>query len=205
MPTPSSACTLLVLAHLLSCKARLTGRPEEARMHENSSTPRSDSTATWHTMTLWCPATGCGGHMTVDAVMASLEGTGLEALRCPTCGHRGFRAKEGIQILFGVRHEHVCAYGPSRLTITVVSSGAALVRFGKSGLSPSQLAVYAASWALLCGQLAGTVHLLLESPALSSCYAHFLRQTHGVQPAQTPCREQAPIDRRPGSTGGLAP
>jgi hypothetical protein len=51
----------------------------------------------------------------------------------------------GAQILFGGRHEHVCTYGPSRLTITVVCSRAALVRFGKCGLTPSQVAVYAVS------------------------------------------------------------
>jgi hypothetical protein len=122
-----------------------------------------------------CPISQCAGHMGLNAVMASLEGTGLEALVCSACGHRGFRAKDGVQILFGGRHEHVCSYGPSRLTITIVCSGAALGRFAEWGLSPSQVATAAASWARLMGQVAGTVHLLLESPAFLPCHDYMLR------------------------------
>ena len=90
-----------------------------------------------------CPIPRCAGQMGLNAVMPSLDGTGLEALVCAACGHRGFRAKADVQILFGGRHEHVCSYGPSGLTITVVCSGAALARFGECGLSPSQVATAA--------------------------------------------------------------
>jgi hypothetical protein len=122
-----------------------------------------------------CPAVGCSGTMDVETVMECLEGTGLEAVSCRVCGHRGFRSREGIQTLFGGRHEHVCSYGPSPLTLTIVFSGAALALFRNRGLSPAQAAEYAVQWTLLCGQVAGTVHLILETPALGRCYEHFRR------------------------------
>jgi hypothetical protein len=130
-----------------------------------------------------CPALGCGTIMDRDPLRC-LDGTGLEAFRCPACGHRGFRSKDGIRILFAGQHEHVCSYGPSQLTLTIVFAGAALVLFGERGLSPSQAALYAAEWALLNGQVAGTVHMFLESPALSRCYEHLVRHsTTGAVPS----------------------
>lgn len=132
-----------------------------------------------------CPALGCGGGMASDP-MQCLDGTGLEALRCPACGHRGFQAQDGIRVLFGGRHEHVISYGPSTLTLTIVFSGAALVLFGERGLSPAQAAVYAAQWALLSGQVAGTVHMFLESPALSRCYEHFCGHSRDVLSGEAP-------------------
>ncbi len=87
--------------------------------------------------------------------MECLEGTGLAAVSCRACGQRGFRSREGIHTLFGGRHEHVCAYGPSTLTLTIVFSGAALAMFRERGLGPAQAAIYAAQWALLGGQVAG--------------------------------------------------
>ena len=128
-----------------------------------------------------CPTVDCAGIMVVDRIMKCLEGTGLEALSCRACGHRGFRSIGGIQTLFGGRHEHVCSYGPSMLTLTIVFSGAALTLFRDRGLSPAQSAIYGAYWALLCGQVAGTVHLFLESPSLSRCYEHYRRQIIGPE------------------------
>ena len=125
---------------------------------------------------LLCPAVGCEGVMAVEPEMKSLDGTGLESLTCRTCGHRGFRSQGGIQTLFGGRHEHVCSYGPSLLTLTIVFSGAALRLFRDRGLNATEAAVYAAHWTLLSGQVGGTVHLLSESPALARCYEHFCRQ-----------------------------
>ena len=130
-----------------------------------------------------CPALGCGAIMVSDRLRC-LDGTGLEALRCPACGQRGFRSKEGIRILFAGQHEHMCSYGPSQLTLTIIFAGAALVLFGGRGLSPSQAALYAGEWALLNGQVAGTVHMFLESPALSRCYEYLVRHrtTESVPP-----------------------
>jgi hypothetical protein len=133
-----------------------------------------------------CPALGCGAAMESDPLRC-LEGTGLEALRCPACGHRGFHSKGGVRILFAGQHEHVCSYGPSQLTLTIVFAGAALVLFGDRGLSPSQAALYAAEWALLNGQVAGTLYMFLESPALSRCYEYLMRHhTTAAVPAPSP-------------------
>jgi hypothetical protein len=129
---------------------------------------------------LLCPAVGCEGVMAVEAAMKSLDGTGLESLTCGACGHRGFRSQGGIQTLFGGRHEHVCSYGPSLLTLTVVFSGAALRLFRDRGLNATEAAIYAAHWTLLSGQVGGTVHLLSETPALARCYEHFCQQMGGV-------------------------
>jgi hypothetical protein len=118
--------------------------------------------------------------MAVEPEMKSLDGTGLESLACRTCGHRGFRSQGGIQTLGG-RHEHVCSYGPSLLTLTVVFSGAALRLFRDRGLNATEAAVYAAHWTLLSGQVGGTVHLLSETPALARCYEHFCRQMREVR------------------------
>ena len=102
--------------------------------------------------------------MALDAEMQPLDGTDLESLRCAGCGHRGFRSQRGIHTLLGGRHEQVCSYGPSLLTLTVVFSGAALTLFRDRGLNPTEAAVYAAHWSLLSGQVRGTVHLLSEPP-----------------------------------------
>ncbi len=125
---------------------------------------------------LLCPAVGCPGAMAAEPEMKSLEGTGLESLTCEACGHRGFRSQGGIQTLFGGRHEHVCSYGPSLLTLTVVFSSVALRLFRDRGLNATEAAVYAAHWTLLLGQVGGTVHLLSETPMLARCYEHFCRQ-----------------------------
>jgi hypothetical protein len=52
--------------------------------------------------------------------------------------------------------------------------------------------------------VAGTIHLLLESAAFTRCHDHFLRQTQGSHPGQSPCREHAPIGRVRGAGGECA-
>lgn len=118
-----------------------------------------------------CPAYGCGGEMTPHP-MPVLDGSGLRVWRCSACRHQGFRAEEGLRLLFGGRHEHVCTYGPSALTLTVIFSGAALVLFRERGLSPSQAALYTAQWALLNGQVTGTLQMFLESAMLARSYEY---------------------------------
>ncbi len=121
-------------------------------MREESSPKLADVSAVCRTLTPWCPASGCVGQMAADVVMASLEGTGLESLRCPRCGHRGFRARDRLQILFGGRHEHsgdpvgVCdepmlhhVIQNSRYSVrsvTVVSRGRLFVRLDGPRRSP---------------------------------------------------------------------
>ena len=86
-----------------------------------------------------CPTVDCAGIMVLDRIMKCLEGTGLEALSCRACGHRGFRSTGGILTLFGGRHEHVCSYGPSMLTLTIVFSGAALTFVPRSWVISSSI------------------------------------------------------------------
>jgi hypothetical protein len=121
-----------------------------------------------------CPSLGCGAEMHRHPLLC-LEGTGLESLRCPACAHHGFRSQHGIRVLSAGRHDHVCSYGASGLSFKVLFSESALILFGERGLCPSQAASYAAQWALLSGQVAGMLHMFLESPALARCYDYVLR------------------------------
>ena len=138
--------------------------------------PRVSVSSMLQIITPLCPRLGCDGRMQPDSTMGLIPGTGLQVLRCPICKHRGYRSLEGLRVLFGTRHEHGCTYGPSIQSLTVVFSGAALGFFQKEGLCPTQSALYAAHWALLGGQLVGTLHLFAESPALVQCYTHSQRE-----------------------------
>lgn len=137
-------------------------------------------TAMLQNITPLCPRLGCDGRMEPDSTMGSMPGTGLQALGCPVCKHRGYRSLEGIRVLFGTRHEHVCSYGPSIQSLTVLFSGAALALFRNEGLCPTQSALYAAHWALLGGQLVGTLRFFPESPAVVHCYTYFQREILSV-------------------------
>lgn len=138
--------------------------------------PRVSVRSMLQDLTPLCPRLGCDGRMQSDSTMGLILGTGLQVLRCSTCKHRGYRSLEGLRVLFGTRHKHVCTYGPSIQSLTVVFSGAALGLFQKEGLCPTQSALYAARWTLLGGQRAGTLHLFSESPAFVQCYTHFQRE-----------------------------
>lgn len=132
-------------------------------------------TAMIQNLTPLCPRLGCDGRMEPDSKMGSMSDIGLQALECPVCKHRGYRSLEGIRVLFGTRHEHVCSYGPSIQSLTVLFSAAALALFRNEGLCPTQSALYAAHWALLGGQLVGTLRFFPESPAFAHCYTYFQR------------------------------
>lgn len=123
-----------------------------------------------------CPVANCRGIMTSEQELKLLHGTGLERLCCPVCDHNGFRAVEGIRKLFGGQHEHVCSYGPSLLTLTVLFSGAALALFRDRGFNPTEAALYSAHWALLSGQVAGTVNLLSDTSTRVRCLEYLTRQ-----------------------------
>jgi hypothetical protein len=105
--------------------------------------------------------------------MPTLDGTGLEAWRCVLCGHRGFTPSEGLRALFTGHHEHVYAYGPSPLTLKVVFSDAALALFRDRALRPADAAQMTVRWALLIGQIAGTVSMFLEGSIVARCYEYF--------------------------------
>lgn len=123
-----------------------------------------------------CPGPGCDGKMEPDSRMRSLTGLGLCALVCPVCRHSGYRSLEGIRLLFATTHEYVCSYGPSIQSLTVVFSGASLASLRNKGLCPIQSALFAAHWALLCGQLVGVLCVFPESPAFVNCYTYFQRE-----------------------------
>ena len=123
-----------------------------------------------------CPALDCGGRMQIESAPKRIEGTGLTRVQCGTCQCRGFRSLEGVQVLFGGRHEYVCGYGPSTTVLTILFSETALSIFLDAYLSPTESALCVAHWALLTGQVAGTVNMVSDSPQFFACYGHFCRE-----------------------------
>jgi len=85
------------------------------------------------------------------------------------------RAREGLQLLFSGQHEYVFSYGPSLSYLKVVLSTVALNLFSTHGLEPVRLATHVAEWALLMGQVCGTVRPSGDL-VLSSCYEYCRRQ-----------------------------
>ena len=122
-----------------------------------------------------CPTTNCGQLMASDYRADYDARTGLECLHCGHCGHRGMRAREGLQLLFSGQHEYVFSYGPSLSYLKVVLSTVALNLFSTQGLKPVRLATHVAEWALLMGQVCGTVRPSGDL-VLSSCYEYCRRQ-----------------------------
>ena len=122
-----------------------------------------------------CPTTNCGQLMASDYRAGYDARTGLECLQCGHCGHRGMRAREGLQLLFSGQHEYVFSYGPTLSYLKVVLSTVALNLFSTHGLEPVRLATHVAEWALLMGQVCGTVRPSGDL-VLSSCYEYCRRQ-----------------------------
>lgn len=122
-----------------------------------------------------CPASHCGHLMEFDSRAGYDARTGLECLHCGRCGHRGMKARDGVQLLFTGPHEYVFSYGPSLSYLKVVLSTVALNLFSLQGLTAIQLATYVAEWALLMGQVCGTVRPTGDL-VLSSCYEYCRRQ-----------------------------
>ena len=122
-----------------------------------------------------CPTTECGQLMEPDYRPGYDRRTGLESLHCERCGHRGMKARDGVQLLFTGQHEYVFTYGPSLSYLKIVLSTVALNLFKVQGLAPSQLAGHVAEWALLMGQVCGTVRFSGDL-VLSSCYEYCQRQ-----------------------------
>ena len=125
-------------------------------------------------MTL-CPKAGCGQPMKFDPHVGYDAGTGLQYMRCHRCGHCGMRAQDGLHLLFAGQHEYVFSYGLSPSHLKVVLSTAALNLFSVQGLTPVQLATYVAEWALVMGQVCGTVRLA-GNLVLSDCYRYYQQQ-----------------------------
>ena len=122
-----------------------------------------------------CPATPCGQLMEPDYRAGYDERSGLECLHCPRCGHRGMKARDRVQLLFTGQHEYVFSYGPSLSHLKVVLSTVAMNLFRTQGMPPAQLAAHVADWALLMGQVCGTVRFSGDL-VLSSCYEYCRRE-----------------------------
>lgn len=122
-----------------------------------------------------CPTTGCRKAMRFDNPSGYDARTGLEYACCDHCGHRGMKAREGVQLLFTAQHDYVFSYGPSLSYLKVVLPTIVLNVFTVQGLTAQQLAAHVAEWALLNGQVCGTVRLAGDF-VLSSCYEYCRRQ-----------------------------
>ncbi len=122
-----------------------------------------------------CPTTDCGRFMEPDYRAGYDARTGLECLHCGRCGHRGMKARDGVHLMFTGQHEYVFTYGPSLSYLKIVLSTVALNLFRVQGLTPGQLAAHVAEWALLMGQVCGTVRFSGDL-VLSSCYEYCQRQ-----------------------------
>ena len=130
-------------------------------------------------MLMFCPTTGCGERMRFDCRAGYDPRTGLECVYCHRCGHQGKKAREGVRLLFAGQHEYVFSYGPSVSSLKIVLSAVALTLFRAQGLAPVQAATHVAEWALLGGQVCGTVRLAGHL-VLSSCYEFCRRQALNI-------------------------
>ncbi len=122
-----------------------------------------------------CPMTRCGHPMEFDSHDGYDARTGLEGVSCRRCGHRGMKARDGLQLLFLGQHEYVFSYGPSLSCLKVLLSTVVLNLFSGQGMTPVRLATHIAEWALLGGQVCGTVRPSGDL-VLSSCYDYCRRQ-----------------------------
>jgi hypothetical protein len=89
------------------------------------------------------------------------------------------KAREGVQLLFTGQHEYVFSYGPSLSHLKVILSTVAINLFRTQGIPPAQLAAHVADWALLMGQVCGTVRFSGDL-VLSSCYEYCQREAARV-------------------------
>jgi hypothetical protein len=121
-----------------------------------------------------CPNGACLCSMRPDTD-ARCDHASFQPVVCLHCGQRGVVATNGVLVLFGFRHEFVIGYGLSLSTMTVKVSEAAVILFGQHGLTPNQIAAYAAEWALLSGCTTGILRLSADQPTLTACYEHFRR------------------------------
>ncbi|MBS0168923.1 MAG: hypothetical protein JSR62_01100 [Nitrospira sp.] len=122
--------------------------------------------------TLRCSVKKCPGELHAGKGDYSFR-TGLETWVCSSCGHRGFRSREGVISLFRCGQEFKFSYGPSTHTITVVLSSAAVNLWSTHGVTDEQLAKMAAEWTLLCGNLKKPVTLGISSEEFADFYLYF--------------------------------
>jgi len=100
------------------------------------------------------------------------------------------KARNGVRLLFSGQHEYVFSYGPTLSSLKIILPTVALNLFREQGLTPAQLAAHVADWALLTGQVCGTVRLSGDF-VLSSCYEYCRRQALNNETARYGARELA--------------
>lgn len=119
-----------------------------------------------------CPINKCAGFLGSKGPAYDPR-TGLEPMVCPVCGHRGFRSRDGVILLFRGGYEFKFSYGPSIRTITIVLSSAAVNLWSTHNVNDDQLAKLAAEWALLCGRTERQVHLGIPAEEFADFYLYF--------------------------------
>ena len=146
-----------------------SGEAERPDASVESVGARHDSSAT-----LGCPVNTCDGRLKHEASGYDSQ-LGLESMVCPRCGHRGFRSRDGVILLFRGGYEFKFSYGPSVQTITIVLSSAAVNLWGTHNVHEEQLAKIAAEWALLCGRTGNSVHLGIPAEEFADFYLYFCK------------------------------
>lgn len=122
----------------------------------------------------YCPINKCSGRLKTEASGYNSR-TGLDVMVCTLCGHRGFRSREGVILLFRGGYEFKFSYGPSIQTISIVLSSAAVNLWGTHDVNDDQLAKIAAEWALLCGHTSRQIHLGIPAEEFADFYLYFCK------------------------------
>lgn len=157
--------------------SRQQGSPGQKEEEEVSSSaiPVSAPVTSNGTSALLCPVNKCGGRLSGEGSGYDAD-SGLEQLVCTACGHRGYRSREGVILLFRGGYEYKFSYGPSLHTITVLLSSTSVNLWGTHGVHQDQLAKIAAEWSLLCGRKNQPVHLGIPAEEFADFYLYFCRQ-----------------------------
>ena len=133
-----------------------------------------DTIAPDRNTSIGCPINKCEGFLTSEPTAYNSR-TGLEPLICTTCGHRGYRSREGVLLLFRGGYEFKFSYGPSTQTITIILSSAAVNLWSTHDVKDDQLAKIAAEWALICGRLDKQIHLGIPAEEFAEFYLYFCK------------------------------
>ncbi|MCC2641366.1 MAG: hypothetical protein K0S45_1779 [Nitrospira sp.] len=123
----------------------------------------------------FCPINKCAGRLKGE-ISGDDPRTGLEGLVCAICGHRGFRSREGVMLLFRGGYEFKFSYGPSLQTITVLLSSGAVNLWSTHGVKEDQLAKAAAEWVLLQGYTTKRLNLAIDAEEFADFYLYFCKE-----------------------------
>jgi hypothetical protein len=79
-------------------------------------------------------------------------------------------------LLFRSGYEYQFSYGPSVETISVVLSSGAVNLWATHDVTPDQLAIYTAEWALLRGIRNRPIRLMIDQDDFTDFYLYFTKQ-----------------------------